>query len=140
MKKSIDELLQAPYWIIDILPKQVKKESAGQFFAVEKYYLTEPQLSMIRQKHVNIILKLNCFKDLLFDGQAGINPDPKWISQTMNIQRVNITVDDSLIVSDPDDTYMTVFNPDEGLLGLIKSITAGEGMFLWQPKKQKKTT
>ena len=37
----IEELLQTPYWIIDILPMQVPKDSAGQYFAVEDYYLKE---------------------------------------------------------------------------------------------------
>ena len=27
MKKSIEELLQTPYWIVDILPAQVPKDS-----------------------------------------------------------------------------------------------------------------
>ena len=33
MKKTIEELLQSPYWIIDILPSQVPKDSPGQYFA-----------------------------------------------------------------------------------------------------------
>ena len=37
MHKTIDELLQLPYWNIDILPEQVPKDSPGQYFAVEKY-------------------------------------------------------------------------------------------------------
>ena len=39
MKKTIDELLQCSYWIIDILPSQVPKDSPGQYFAVEDYFL-----------------------------------------------------------------------------------------------------
>jgi hypothetical protein len=58
MSKTIEELLNTPYWIIDILPKQVPAGSAGQYFAIEKY-LRETQLSDIKKKHVNLILKLN---------------------------------------------------------------------------------
>ena len=36
MQKVIDDLLQLPYWIIDILPEQVPKDGLGQYFAVEK--------------------------------------------------------------------------------------------------------
>ena len=36
MKKTVDELLQCPYWVIDILPSQVPKDSPGQYFAVEE--------------------------------------------------------------------------------------------------------
>ena len=39
MEKTIDELLQAPYWIVDILPEQVPADGPGQYFAVERYYL-----------------------------------------------------------------------------------------------------
>ncbi|WP_026511296.1 helix-turn-helix domain-containing protein [Butyrivibrio sp. LC3010] len=31
---STDELLQKPYWVIDILPEQVPRESKGQFFEI----------------------------------------------------------------------------------------------------------
>ena len=39
MKKTTEELLQCPYWIIDILPSQVPENSPGQYFTVEKYFL-----------------------------------------------------------------------------------------------------
>ena len=55
-KKTIEELLQSPYWIIDILPSQV-----------------------------------------------------------------------------PDDTHLTVFDPDPELLELIRQIASGEGLFVWKP-------
>ena len=32
-----EELLQSPYWIIDILPSQVPKDSPGQYFTIEEY-------------------------------------------------------------------------------------------------------
>ena len=57
--QNIDELLNKPYWIIDILPQRVPKDSPGQYFAVEDYFLNE-QLGTIKQKHINLVLKLNC--------------------------------------------------------------------------------
>ena len=69
-KMSIDELLQKPYWIIDILPMQVPKDSPGQYFAVEKYFLEEERLSEIKQKHIHVILKLNCYRDLSIDEET----------------------------------------------------------------------
>lgn len=33
---NIDDLLRKPYWIIDILPKQVPSNSEGQYFAIEQ--------------------------------------------------------------------------------------------------------
>ena len=40
---------------------------------------------------------------------------------------------ESMILSEPDDTHMTVFNPDPQLLELIKAIAAGEGLYVWKP-------
>ena len=42
----IEELLNTPYWIIDILPYQVPKDSPGQYFAIEDYFLKEPVLKL----------------------------------------------------------------------------------------------
>ena len=58
VKKTIDELLQEPYWIIDILPGQVPKDSPGQYFAVEKYFLAGDRLAEIKQKHINLITEI----------------------------------------------------------------------------------
>ena len=38
-----------------------------------------------------------------------------------------------MILSEPDDTHMTVFNADEKLLELIRVIASGEGLFVWSP-------
>ncbi|MCR5310024.1 MAG: hypothetical protein K6E32_01250 [Lachnospiraceae bacterium] len=70
-------MLEKPYWILDILPKQVPKDSPGQYFAIEDFFLKE-QLTEIKKKH------------------------------------------------------MTVFNPDEELLGLIREISSSEGLFVWK--------
>ena len=47
-KVTIEELLEKPYWIIDILPKQVPKESPEQYFAIEDFFLKD-QLSEIKK-------------------------------------------------------------------------------------------
>ena len=61
--EKIDALLEALYCIIDILPKQVPEfpgDSISPYFAVEEYFLQEPHRSSIKQRHANVILKLNC--------------------------------------------------------------------------------
>ena len=131
MSKTIEELLNTPYWIIDILPKQVPAGSAGQYFAIEKY-LRETQLSDIKKKHVNLILKLNCYKDISLDEDKEINISPEKIADAIYKRYVNIMVDDAMIVSEPEDTYLTIYNPDEDLLTLIRELASGEGMFVWK--------
>ena len=132
-KMSIDELLQKPYWIIDILPMQVPKDSPGQYFAVENYFLEEERLSAIKQKHINVILKLNCYRDLSIDEETEKNPRPERIAEEMRKRYLYLMSDDAMILSEPDDTHMTVFNPDEELLGLLKMLVSSEGLFLWKP-------
>ena len=131
MSKTIEELLNTPYWIIEILPKQVPAGSAGQYFAIEKY-LRETQLSDIKKKHVNLILKLNCYKDISLDEDKEINISPEKIADAIHKRYVNIMVDDAMIVSEPEDTYLTIYNPDEDLLTLMKELASGEGMFVWK--------
>ncbi len=133
VRKTIDELLQTSYWIIDILPEQVAVNSPGQYFTIEKYYLSEPRFTAIKQKHIDLILKLNCYRDISLDEERTINPAPERIADEMRRRYVYIMTDDAMILSEPDDTHMTIFNPDEKLLELIKRIAAGEGLFVWKP-------
>ena len=131
MSRTIEELLNTPYWIIDILPKQVPAGSAGQYFAIEKY-LRETQLSDIKKKHVNLILKLNCYRDISLDEDKEVNISPEQIADAIYKRYVNIMVDDAMIVSEPEDTYLTIYNPDEDLLTLVRELASGEGMFVWK--------
>ena len=135
--KSIDQLLQAPYWIIDILPKQVPKDSPGQYLAVERYYLKR-QMAAVKQKHINVILKLNCYLDITLDDETETNPAPERIADAMMSGHVDIIVGESLLTSEADDTYMTVYNADERLLSLMRSLAAAEGLFIWKGKETKR--
>ena len=131
--KTIEELLQTPYWIIDILPKQVPAYSPGQYFAVEKYYFERERFAIIKEKHINVILKLNCYRDISIDEETEVNPSPERIAEEMRLRFLYIMAGDSMILSEPDDTSMTVFNPDDDLLELITQIAAGEGLHVWKP-------
>lgn len=133
MGKTIDELLQAPYWIIDILPQQVPADSPGQYFAIEDYYLEEERLAAIKQKHIDVILKLNCYRDISIDEEAELNPTPARIAEEMRRRYLYVMVNDAMILSEPDDTHLTVFNPDEKLLELLTALAVGEGLYVWKP-------
>lgn len=130
---TIDELLQTPHWVIDILPKQVPAGSPGQFFAVEKFLLDEARMAKIKDRHINFVLKLNCYMDISIDDE--VNPSPLRIAQDMRRRYVWIRIGDAAIISEPDDTHMTLLNADGELLELAKAIASGEGLFVWQPKE-----
>ena len=130
-RKTIEELLEMPYWVIDILPKQVPEHGPGQYFKVEDYFLSS-QLDAIKQKLINVVLKLNCYADLSLEDEAEVNPDPERIVAAIRSRYVNIRAGDALITSDKDDTCMAVFNADAQLLDLVQKLAASEGLFVWK--------
>lgn len=131
MEKSVDELLQKPYWIIDVLPEQVPVDSPGQFFEIERFFLEKNNLTSIKQKHINVLLKLNCYYQISIDGE--VNPSPERIVDAVTERSPQIMVADAMIASEPDDLCMTVYNPDEKLIKIITAISLGEGLFVWKP-------
>ena len=133
VKKTVEELLQCPYWIVDILPSQVPEDSPGQFFSVEEYFLQGDRIEEIKQKHIDLVLKLNCYRDISISDETVVNPLPKHIADEMKKRYLYIMVGESMILSEPDDTHLTVFNPDSQLLELIRQIASGEGLFVWKP-------
>ena len=133
MKKTVEDLLQSSYWIIDILPSQVSEDSPGQFFSVEEYFLQGDRIEEIKQKHIDLVLKLNRYRDISISDETVVNPLPKHIADEMKKRYLYIMVGESMILSEPDDTHLTVFNPDSQLLELIRQIASGEGLFVWKP-------
>jgi hypothetical protein len=133
MGMTIGELLEMPYWVVDILPRQVPADSPGQYFAVERHYLEESQFAQVKQRHIDLVLKLNCYFDLALDDEQEVNPSPARVVQEMNRRYVCIRMGDALIVSEPDDTCLTIYNPNDELLALVRQLAMGEGLYLWQP-------
>ena len=78
-----------------------------------------------------MILKLNCYEDIFIEGE--MNPKPKSIVKAIKARHIDIILDNALITSEPDETYMTVYNVSEELLELLKRIAASEGLFVWKP-------
>ena len=135
MNMTIEELLETPYWVIDPLPEQVPADSPGQYFAVEEYFLAVERLAALKEKHIRIVLKLNCYRDLHIDEEETPNPPPERIAEAMRRRYVCLRFGDSLLVSQPDDPGMTLYHPDEKLLALTERLAAAEGLFVWQPPK-----
>ena len=130
---DISPLLERPYWVIDFLPKQVKPQSRGQFFAVEQYYLRDEGS---RWKFTNILLKLNCYEDLnvCVNDEWTVNPDPAKLAEYVSeCGHMDILVREALITVNNDDTYITIYNADDELRELVRRLAGAEGLFLWQP-------
>lgn len=124
----IEALLNEPCWIIDILPARVPADSPGQYFRVEEYFLKERR-EAIKEKHIALILKLNCYRDLELEGET--DPAPARLAEILRTRPAALLTGDALILSEPDDTYLTLYHPDAPLLALVKALAAGEGLYVW---------
>ena len=145
MNKSdvIESLLSKPYWLIDVLPKQVPAGSAGQYFKAERYFLS--RRDEISRKFALILIRLNCYYDLQVstDGETWIlNASPGDLARRFEESAsshsplsIFIGSDVALVTFSGDDHYMTLYNPDEELLELVRQCAQAEGLFVWGPKQ-----
>ena len=135
---DIEELLEKPYWVIDILPKQVPADSPGRFFAVEQHVLASPRNEVLAEHKLSLLLKLYCYYDLRIStdyGETWIeNPDPGELSRASDSELYLLLPDEeALITADPGDIYMALYNPSDDLLALVRQLAESEGLFVWQP-------
>lgn len=135
----IEQILAKPYWVIDFLPKQVPSHSNGQFFEIEKYFLSN-ELHGILQTFTTILLKLNCYYDFevcrCTIDEWTKNPTPKDLTEWVMGQESLCIIfkdADAMITINSDDTHMTLYNPNEELIELTRSIANSESLFLWKP-------
>ena len=143
---NIEDLLERPYSVVDILPRQVPTDGGGQYFKVEQYYLNN--VERLSRQYADVLLKLNCYCDLVFSHDAEhwqLNPEPEKIIQmvkaclseqpTEAFLYVTLAEDTMLLTLQRDTTHMTVYNPTEELLHLLSQLALAEGLFVWKPKQ-----
>ena len=140
--EMVERLLEKPYWVIDTLPRQVPQDGGGQFFAVEQYYLEEPQHELLCRQFADVLLKLNCYHDLYMnhDDEWVKNPTSAtlvaWLSDALKQGHLYALIDEgaSLITASGSDTHMTLYDPSPALLDLVHQLATASGLFLWQPQ------
>ena len=135
METKTESLMNMPYKIIDILPCRVPENSEGQYFRAEQFFLGKTEIAEIKRKHLHIILKLNCYRDLSLEEDGEKNPPPEEIAEAVLKHSAHILMNDMMLVSEPDETYMTLYNPDNETLKLVEMISAAEGLFVWKPDR-----
>ena len=137
---EIEDFLSKPYWIVDILPKQVPANAGGQYFTIEKYFLSPPHVDVIHRKFANIMLKLNCYEDFMvfqIDEETWTeNPNPNELDR-MVLERKPLFVilkhAHAMISITGEDHNMTVYGANEETLRLLSSIALTEGLNVWKP-------
>ena len=142
----LENLLSEPYWIIDFLPEQVPDSSPGQYFAVEQFYLKPNQQAILRRQFAEILFRLNCYYDIQVcepeNENWRRNPSPEdllsWIRKNTLDLCIHVPDENTLITLYTNDTCMTVYHPSEKLLERTRQLTAGLGLFLWQPPQEEK--
>lgn len=143
----IEPLLEKPYWVVDMLPKQVPVHSAGQYFSVEAYFWQDVgRRKSLYAKFARVMLKLNCYVgiDVRCSEKRWIsNPEPAFLFDRILFSEegersVYVLFDnrESLMVLHDEDTNMTVYNVRADLLDLLRSLAASEGLFVWSPSAQ----
>ena len=140
------DLLEGPCWIMDILPEQVPADAAGQYFAVERYFLQPERIIPLRRRYAGILLRLNCYYDMSvsFDSCASweTNPDPEGFADRVanlagnDFLRAVFPAQNAMIDYDHNDTYMTVYDPQSALLSKVKALAAADCLFLWRPPQE----
>ena len=138
-----EALLQAPYWIADVLPAQVPADAPGQYFAVEEYYRADARMRPLRRKQAEILLRLNCYADMCvtFDGGEHWerNPDPAAFEARAEalhgheFLRAVFPAEGLMVDVEPDETWMTLYTRAAAPPDLMRALCAAEGLFLWQP-------
>ena len=137
IRKKVEELLEKPYRVIDILPEQVPAETPGRYFAVERYYLEPARYADIRKRFADIVIKLYCYYDLIvLLGDADeplVDPEPEQLADWIESAKQHMCVligNDSLLMISTDDLYMTVFNADDSLTARIELLAKAKGLFV----------
>ena len=138
---QIDNLIEKPFWVIDVLPKQVPAHAAGQFFAVERHWLGEPRRQELLRRKLSVLLKLNCFFDLAVSADADeswtVNPEPSVLEGMIGGYLLALLpAEQALITSNVDDINMTLYNPGAELFELVSQLAKAEGLFVWQPPQE----
>ena len=137
ISKNVEELLEKPYQVIDILPEQVPEEASGRYFAVERYYLEPARFTDIRKRFADIVIKLYCYYDLIVllgdADEPSVDPGPEQLENWIESAKQHMCIligNDSLLMISTDDLYMTVFNADESLTARIELLAKAKGLFV----------
>ena len=130
-------------WVIDLLPRRVPGDGAGQFFAVESHLLQGGHLEQLARKFASILLKLNCYYD--FKVTCGdddmFNPSPRrleqlvWQCVTGNdlpaFMHIAIPTTATTITLARGDINMTLDHPTADILQLVTQLAQSVGLFVW---------
>ena len=68
----------------------------------------------------------------VINSQKSQNLSAEKLKEHVGHRYLQILFEDALLVSDPDDMYMSLFNPSDRVLEIVKAIVATEGLCVWE--------
>jgi hypothetical protein len=139
--RKLEELLQTPCYSIDFLPQPIPPAALSQFRTIQYHLLNGEKRQEIKNRIVNILLKLLCFFPacVLWDGWKE-QPNPQLIEQAVDTVMENHSgslyllfwQEESLLVFEWDALSLSLYHPSQQLLNLAQTIARSEGFFLYQ--------
>lgn len=142
-----EELLEAPYRVVDFLPRQVSAEAGGRWFKVERYLLERPQIDELYRRFARLVLKLSCYYGLaLYEPRAEAwqtEPGPEELAGRItacaagekdSYVHVLFPAENALLTLEPGDLCMTLYGSGTEPAETARLLAAAEGLFLREPE------
>ena len=130
-----------PYWIIDILPEQVPSDSPGRYFTVENFFLS--RMEELCRKFADLLNMVNCYCELevcldceSFSGDFAPEDLERLLRETGTSDYplyIRVNHSNALFAFAGAEHYLTLYEPDPELLGLVRRLATAEGLFVWTP-------
>ena len=136
---------ETPYWIIDVLPMRVPEARADRYALVARLLTSQPQMADTYARFSRFLLKLNCYVDLAVapydEAQQPFEPSAEELvalvqglpAEGGRCLRLVAAPAAGTFVLDGSDHYLTLYQPTDELLELVRTLAHGEGLFVWQP-------
>ena len=136
---TVEKLLEAPYYVIDFLPKRVSERYVERYLEVEEYFLQGTEYDRIVEGFVRIITKLQCYHAFkVFCDQWYEDISASKLAEllkqiiTSKDQFMNILGEEEkmLITVSGSDLHISIYNPSLEAIANLSVLTTAEGLFL----------
>ncbi|MBQ9308273.1 MAG: hypothetical protein IJ229_10130 [Clostridia bacterium] len=103
------------------------------------------RLPGLSRRFADVLIRLNCYFDLNVstDGETwALNESPDGLARHFEEIAIShsplfilVGTADALVTFRGDDHNMTLYNPDDELLELVRQCAQAEGLFVWGPRQ-----
>ena len=139
--RKIEQLIDGPYWVADILPKRVPAGKPDRYFDVEWYFLQKDRIREIYRRYAEVLIRLNCYYSMAvsFDNGEAWEETPapsafvQKVLEAPDTAQLRVLFPELNAMIDLDFGYtdLAVYDPDSKILDLFRSLLLAEGFFLW---------